>query len=144
MEVRWPQMNELQLAGLIVVSTMSVLLFWRMICIEQIEKSLQLFFISLFETLWTLFEMVGFYFGLGWSALIFCYLYTMSGFHHKTSFDEWTKCVEVSGILSLIAFFSSLPFLRQDVVGWIVGLYSVATIISVAIYCNTEYSVWED
>lgn len=137
-------MNELQLAGLIVVSIMSVLLFWRMICIEQIEKSLQLFFISLFEILWTLFEMVGFYFGLGWSALILFYLYTMSGFYHKVSFDEWSKCVEVSGILSLIVFFSSLSFLRQDAVGWIIGIYSIATIISIVIYCNTENSIWED
>lgn len=39
-------MSEIQYVGLIVTSIMSVMLFWKMICVEEIEKSFQSFFLT--------------------------------------------------------------------------------------------------
>jgi uncharacterized protein YacL len=145
-------MNQFQYAGLIVVSIMSILLFWKMICIEVIEKSLQNFFMAIGISLWTLFEMIGFVCGMGWSTLIIIYLYTMSGFNHKVSFTKWAICVKVSGVLTLTGFSCSQGFFPEMINGitkcaliqTLFFVYLAATVFGIIVYCASEDSIWEE
>lgn len=141
-------MSEIQYVGLIVISIMSVMLFWRMICIEEIEKSLQSFFLTVGHTLFTLLKMVGFFSGIIWSILIITYLYTKSWSRKKVSAKEWMNCVSVYGICTLIA----LGFLYKNldiekVVGWYVGLSVLSGILTLLAGISDSHdgnSIWED
>lgn len=142
-------MSEIQYVGLIVTSIMSVMLFWKMICVEEIEKSLQSFFLTVGHALFTLLKMVGFFSGIIWSILIITYLYTKYWTRKKVSAKEWMNCVSVYGICTLIA----LGFLYKNlddekVVGLYVGLSVLSGIITMALISDSNdrnrNSIWED
>lgn len=141
--------SEIQYVGLIVTSIMSVMLFWRMICIEEIEKSLQSFFLAVGHALFTLLKMVGFFSGIIWSALIILYLYIKSWSRKKVSGKEWMNCVSVYGVCTLVAFGAFYKYLDaqkviENVIGWYVGLSILSGITSAAIVFDNNSDVWED
>jgi hypothetical protein len=124
-------MDYAPIAGLIVVSVMSVLLFWKIIQLEYIEKA----FI-------TILSMIGFFCGLGCSLPIIIYLYIR---YERISKSEWMTCVCISGIIALVGF-STIFFALQPKEVFAVSfiVYCLLSVVGLLSYVLSDDHIWVD
>lgn len=127
-------MNYAPIAGLIVLSFMTLILFWKLIQVNYVEKAFL-----------TILAMIGFFAGLGWSGPVMIFLYTKSSPKSTISKLEWMTCVCTLGILTLVGFVGGLAF-SPNKAPFQIGLfvYCVLAVIGSIAYCSSEERSWED
>ncbi len=128
-------MNPTEITGLVVLGTMAVLLFWKAIQINHIEKSLLIFF-----------SMFGFLAGFGWASLILMFLYVQAGpGRRQVSYSEWRDCVSSGGVITIFAFLTAMFYSPQRTpIAVCFVIYCIMTFISVLVCTSQDSNFWKE
>lgn len=111
-------MNEVQIAGIAVLSIVLVLVFWKFIQQPNISEGVS-----------TILCMIGFFAGMGWSLFICAYL--CSKHRWEIPVSEWRTCVSICGVFTIFGFIGAIAIVGP--LRFTLDVYVLITLISTLI-----------